>query len=124
MANSWQAPYDTGWIARSLWANKHLGSSTTKNLDSNLTHNLNAPLSKLRIMVLISTDGADGTSFEVAPSLHEAGVELGWVASQVDANNVIIQSGEEGALRIATNGVWNAVASDDWFYKVRVYLLG
>lgn len=126
--NTWQAPYDTGWIARSDWTNVHLGSSTTKNADSNVEHNLNAPLSKLLVKVLISTDDTDANSFELAVITwiyDGAGdVSYGIQVNQVDSNNILVQTGQYGIRVLTTSGSSKLLGSDDWYYKVKVWHMG
>jgi len=121
---SWQAPYDTGWISRSDWTNVHLGSDTTKNADSNITHNLNAPLSKLLVKGFVSTDGTDANSFE-AP-IGTCGLNYNTNIFEVDLNNIKVQTGTDGITFLADDGTWtgNILNSDDWYYKVKVWYLG
>ena len=120
--------YDTGWIARSDWTNVHMGSSTTKDADSNINHGLNAPLSDLLMKVLISTDGTDANSFELVDMTHivdgSGEIVRGVIIDQVDSNNLIIQTGVNGITSIAADGTANAIVSDDWFYKIKAWKLG
>lgn len=112
--------YDTGWINRSLWQNKHIGSSLTKNLDSDVDHNLNAPLSDLLVRLLISTDGTDNNSFECfATNISWSGAQhWGWTIFQVDANSVQIQTGSAGIQHVGAAGAGIEVDTEDWYYKV------
>ncbi len=121
--------YSTAWINRSDWTNVHIGSDDTKNADSNVTHSLNAPLSELIVKLFISTDGTDANSFEVAPGLddHNAlgtgnlccGINVG----QVDANNILIQTGTHGVNIVNTDGTQLPIDNEDWYYKIKVYKL-
>jgi hypothetical protein len=122
--NSWQYRYDTGWINRSDWTNVHLGSNTTKNTDSNVTHNLNAPLSNLLVKVFASTDGTDANSLEVKGEAYDDGNTYGWTVFEIDSNSIKIQTGDHGLLYIQDNGVAWGIATEDWYYKVKVFYLG
>ena len=116
--------YDTGWISRSDWTNVHLGSDTTKDADSDVTHSFNAPLSNLTVKVLISTDGTDANSFEIIDGnwygLGTGSYEMGIFAYAVDDNNLIIQTGTHGIRRINSVGAGEIIATNDWFYKIKV----
>ncbi len=120
--------FATTWIARSDWTNVHMGSSTTKDADSNINHGLNAPLSDLLMKVLISTDGTDANSFELVDMTHivdgSGEIVRGVIIDQVDSNNLIIQTGVNGITSIAADGTANAIVSDDWFYKIKAWKLG
>ena len=122
------APYDTGWINRSDWTNVHLGSTTTKDTDSNVAHNLNAPLYKLFVKVLVSTDGTDNNSFDILnQQVYFGGVDVaryGMQVYQVDSNNIKVQTAANGIIILDDNGIHTVVDSQDWYYKVRVYYLG
>lgn len=121
--NSWQYRYDTGWINRSDWTNVHLGSSTTKDTDSNVTHNLNAPLSDLLVKVFISTDGTDANSFELLNTSHETNT-YGISISQVNMNTLLLQTGANGLIGLSTSGVAVGIDTEDYYYKVKVWYLG
>ncbi len=121
--NSWQYRYDTGWINRSDWTNVHLGSSTTKNTDSNVTHNLNAPLCELLVKVFISTDGTDANSFEPRDADSNAG-SRGWTLYAVDNNTLKVQTGSAGIGFYDDSGNFTTIDTDDWYYKVKVWYLG
>ena len=62
--------YNTGWLLNQIggvgspdWTNVHLGDDPSQ--DSNVNHNLDAPLSDLLVKALISTDGTDNNSYEI-----------------------------------------------------------
>ena len=112
--------YETPWINRNLWNNKHLGSSLTKNLDSNVTHNLNTPLSDLMVKLLVSPTGVDGDSFELI-----VGADDGWGVTvyYVDANNILVQTGASGIIYINATGGSAGIDTEDWYYKIKVYKL-
>lgn len=116
--------YDTGWIARSDWTDVHLGSTATKDTDSNLTHNLNAPLHELLVRVYISTDGTDNNSFEVCGQAYDGGADYGWTAYQVNENVLIIQTGDNGLLVMGTDGATVVYDDEDDYYRVKVWHLG
>jgi hypothetical protein len=115
--------YDTGWlhIYNDDWTNVHLGSDNSTS-DSNVTHNLNAPLSELLVKVLISTDGTDANSFEVTP-IGDSGNE-GLAISQVDENNITIQTGDSGFRSVNSNGLDYTLDTESWYYKIKVWKLG
>ncbi|MCK4997749.1 hypothetical protein KAS08_05595 [Candidatus Pacearchaeota archaeon] len=114
--------YDTGWISRSDWTNVHLGSSTSKNVDSNVTHNLDSVLSDLDVKVLVSTDGTDANSFETIMSdlttstIYRTGIGVEYVNS----NNIKIQTGVHGIGRVEDDGLISFTDADDWYYKIVV----
>ena len=119
--------YKTGWINRSDWTNVHMGSDTSKNVDSNLNHGLGAPLSDLIVKVFISTDGTDANSFEMKDTgidrASGANQTFGIIIAQVDNDNLIIQTGATGILTLATNGDFAVIDTEDWYYKIVVYKL-
>jgi hypothetical protein len=119
--NSWQYRYDTGWINRSDWTNVHLGSDTTLNTDSNVTHNLNAPLASLLVQVWCSTDGTDANAFLVHD--YSAGV-VGAQVRQVDLNNIEVHTGAVGFYQSNGSGGVNTIDTEDYYYKVKVFFLG
>jgi hypothetical protein len=121
--NSWQAPYKTGWINRSDWTNVHLGSDTTLNADSNITHNLNAPLSKLLVKLFISTDGTDANSFEVTLYGGTA-ANYGITVYEVDNNNIRVQTAAAGIIYIDDASAHQIIDTENWYYKVKVWYLG
>ena len=127
--NSWQYRYDTGWINRSDWTNVHLGSDTTLNTDSNVTHNLNAPLSNLLVRLFVSTDGTDANSFEIANTNYSdqtSGVVCwGITIFAVDNNNIKIQTGSQGLMyNIDATGAGSSIDTESYYYKVKVWYLG
>ena len=116
--------YDTGWIARSDWTNVHMGSSTTKNADSDVTHSLDAPLSDLLVGASLSSDGTDANSFGVAFHATAGANIYGLTIYETDSNIIQIQTATLGLLRINTDGTVLALDSEDWFYKIKVWKLG
>ena len=113
--------YATPWINRSDWTNVHLGSNTALNADSNLNHGLGVPLSDLLVKLLISTDGTDATSFESNVDAETAdNVSTGYHISQVDSNNILIQTGAVGINFLDTSGVRQRVDAENWWYKIVV----
>ena len=125
--NSWQYRYDTGWINRSDWTNVHLGSNTTLNTDSNVTHNLNAPLSNLLVKLFLSTDGTDANSFEVATNigaLSDGGSVHGVTVYQVDANNIKLQTATNGLIIVQDSGAYLTVDTENWYYKIKAWYIG
>jgi hypothetical protein len=116
--------YDTGWINRSDWTDVHLGSNTSKDVDSNVAHNLGAPLSDLLVKFLISPTGNDSDSFEVYANISWSGSQQwGWTIFQVDANTVQVQTGNAGINYLDTAGTGHVVNTDDWYYKIKVLRL-
>ncbi|KKM99185.1 hypothetical protein LCGC14_1150500, partial [marine sediment metagenome] len=119
--------YETPWINRSDWTNVHLGSTITKDTDSNLVHNLNAPLSDLMVKVLISTDGTDNNSFEakyvnVVPA-NVSDLGFGILLSQVDSNTLLLQTGAIGVQTLTVGGAYTTINIEDYYYKIKVYKL-
>ncbi len=114
--------YDTGWINRSLWLNKHLGSNTTLNTDSNVTHNLDAPLADLLVKVLISTNGTDANSFQTEGIALQSGVAwYGTQIDEVDSDNILVQTGAGGIYHLNTSGNGVLLDTESWYYKIVVY---
>ena len=115
--------YNTGWINRTDWTNVHMGSSLVVDADSNVAHNLNASLSELSVRVFISTDGTDANSFETHPASGGFVISVyGHTIYQVDANNIKVQTGVGGLLKIEDNGTVTVIAGQDWHYKIVVKL--
>lgn len=122
--NSWQYRYDTGWINRSDWTNVHLGSDTTLNTDSNVTHNLNAPLSDLLVKLYISTDGTDANSFELMYYTDNSATQTGYEVFAVDNNNVLVHTAVGGLRFIDAGGAGQILDAEDYYYKIKIYYLG
>lgn len=116
--------YDTGWINRSDWTNVHLGTDTTKNVDSDVDHNLTVNISKLLVKVLISTDGTDANSFEVLTNYASAASGTqGIQVNQVDTDSLIVQTGASGILTLQSDGTPLYLDTEDWYYKIVVIRL-
>jgi hypothetical protein len=116
--------YDTGWINRSDWSLVLMGSNTTKNTDSYVNHNLNAPLSDLIVKVLISTDGTDENSFEIKDGIYEvSGTYWGLQRDEVDNNNIKVKTSNAGFIYISDSGTTSGIGTNDWYYKIMVYKL-
>lgn len=114
--------YGTGWINRSDWTNVHMGSDKTLNVDSNVAHGLDAPLSELIVKVFISTDGTDANSIHIEGFTVIVGVGyFGHTIYQVDKNNIKIQTGVNGITYVNDVGGRFVVATQSWFYKIIVY---
>ena len=113
--------YSTAWINRSDWTNVHLGTDDTKNVDSNLNHALDVPLSDLIVKVFISTDGTDANSFEITQS--ERATHYGVTVNAVDNNNILLQTGSSGITYLNSSGTVVGINSQDWYYKIKVYKL-
>jgi len=113
-----------GWLFTNDWTNVHLG--TTNGSDSNFFHGLNAPLSDLLVKVLISTDGTDANSFEVTDaSIQDTGGNAyGATIYNIDNNNIKVQTSANGITYVDDNGVTQAIAAQDWYYKIKVWKLG
>ena len=112
--------YSTDWISRSDWTNVHVGSGTTKDADSNVTHNLGRTIDKLGIKLFISATGADSDAIEIP--LSSAGT-LGVTAYYIDKNNIKLQTGSTGLQYLGDTGAQVTVAAQDWYYKVKVFNL-
>jgi len=121
--------YDTGWINRSEWRNVHLGSSQTKNADSNVNHNLDAYLYELFVKILVSSTGSDSSCWEVpivARAYDSASPSsVNWIYGVhihfVDKNNILIQTGKEGIAYLSALGNISILNVQDWYYKIVVY---
>lgn len=129
MGNSWNYRYDTGWINCSDWSNRHLGSNTTLNTDSNVNHKLNAPLSDLLVKVFISTDGTDANSFEVGHANYSdivsGTIEMGFTVYQIDNNNIRVQTGSQGIDSVGdAAGTGAFIDTENYYYKVKVWYIG
>lgn len=116
--------YDTGWISNNDWTNVHLGTTAINN---NVVHSLTANLSDLIVRVLLSTDGTDNNSFEIARGFHfedgNARDSGGITVYQVDTANIKVQTGAVGICIIDDSGANTFVDSETWYYKVKVWRL-
>ncbi len=117
--NSALSSYDTDWINRSDYTNVHMGSNTTKNVDSNVTHNLGTNLYGLRVRAFISTDGTDNNSFELLLVITGTG-QVGHGINQVDTDNIIFQTGSNGLIYMDGTGTGQFLNTQDWYYKIVV----
>lgn len=120
---NWLRKYTTGWINRSDWTNVHLWSNTTKNTDSNVTHNLWKDLKDLLVKVMISTDWTENNAFEVSwlSTYNASGQSFSTMAEQVDDDNLIIQTWDSGLAYLSSSGAFTAIQTEDWYYKIEVY---
>ncbi len=99
----------------------------TKNVDSNFYHGFNKPLSDLLVKVLVSTDGTDANSFEVGTiaTKEDSVFEQGFTIFVVDNNNVQVQTGSGGIGWIdQAAGGRGMIAAQNWYYKIKTYLMG
>ncbi len=96
----------------------------TKNVDTNFYHGFGMPLSKLLVEALVSTDGTDANSFELLDSAWGAGASYGIILYAIDNNNIKIQTGAAGITRLNDAGSANVIDTEDWYYKIKVYLMG
>jgi len=118
--------YETPWINREDWNNVHMGSDTTKDADSDVTHNLNAPLRDLIVKVFISNDSTDDNSLEIPYGDTTWGLSnydrmYGVSIWQVDSNNIIVQTAINGFSLPKADGTWFAIDAENWYYKIKVY---
>ncbi|KKK55883.1 hypothetical protein LCGC14_3070100, partial [marine sediment metagenome] len=112
--------YDTGWVACSTWTNQHLGSA----LGGNVVHNLNAPLRNLVIKVFWSSDGTDANSYVLGTEVwsHSAGTyHYNFTVRQVDADNIVVQTGSSGLLYINDSGTGISLTTESDYYRIVVY---
>lgn len=113
---------DTGWISNNDWTNVHLGTTAIGN---NVSHNLGANLSDLLVKILLSTDGTDNNSFEVARAFHfednNARNSGGVIVYQVDNNSIKVQTGTSGIMIITDSGTGIFIDNEAWFYKIKVW---
>jgi len=123
--------YDTGWLLNEMggagvadWANVHLGTDPTDPTD-NLTHNLNAPLSELNVVLLVSTDGTDANSFIPTRNSYTGGTAIyGYQINAVDNNNIKIQTGTHGIKTMNDDGTVTVISNQNWYYKIKIWKLG
>ncbi len=116
--------FETEWIPRSEWRNVHLGSNTTKNLDSNVEHLLNAPVWDLKVRLLISLSGDDTDVIIPNDSIISGGYSYGYIIFHVDNDNFLIQTGNAGISYIQnSDGQFsnNPIDSDDIHYKIKAF---
>lgn len=121
--------YDTGWVANSDWTYQLLGSTLGNNLD----HNLDCNLSDLIIKIVISTDGTDANSFEVAWHTHSydqaspstLSNQYGISVFQVDTNTLSVITGDHGIKYVdPSDGSGVNLDTESYYYKIKVYKLG
>ena len=117
--------YETPWIYRTQWSNKHLGSSTTQDVDSNVTHNLNLPLKDLNVRILFSSAGTDATALEAVDSTATStadGLISGQWIHAIDDNNIKIQTGTYSGARYINDsgGVTSLLNGTAFYYKIVV----
>jgi hypothetical protein len=119
--------YETGWISCSSWGNRHLGSTASpKNTDSYVAHNLNADLSELIVKLMVSTAGTDNNCFQIDFSgfYRDAAAQTwGCTVSQIDKNNLKIQTALQGMQYFNDAGGWVPFSGDDWYYNIKVFRL-
>lgn len=128
--SSFPEKYETAWLLNELggagvadWSNVHLGDDPTNPAD-NITHNLNTPLRHLLVKLFISTDGTDANSFEIMNGNNEGGGRRsGWTIFQVDNDNFIFQTGQNGVALYAADvgGTITNILGQNWWYKIIVY---
>lgn len=108
--------YDTGWVSNADWTNAEF----------TITHNLNVPLSDLVIKFLISTDGTDDNSIEVAAhsDVWSGTGYFGFTIYAIDDNSFYIQTGAQGIRLVSDTGSDLKVDTENWYYKVKVWKLG
>jgi hypothetical protein len=123
--NTFQASYATngdGWINRTSWTGGNPGSNTTLNADSNINHNLNAPISKLKITAYISVTGSESDAKVYTYSGGEDGGSfLGLQFFPVDNNNNLWQTATSGMTEFLSGGGRQTINTENWYYKVVVF---
>jgi hypothetical protein len=108
--------YDTGWINNSDWTSKTF----------TITHNLNTNLAYLNIRFLISTDGTDNNSFEVATTVTLQDDQfntdyLGLGLQQSSVNEVTFTTPSEGIYVVNSSNTTTKIDTENWYYKVIAY---
>jgi len=119
--------FTTGWLLNEMggagvadWTNVHLGTDPTDPTD-NLTHNMGRNLRELDVKVFISTDGTDANSFEIGDMQVLQGVGyFGITISQVDINNIKIQTGAQGIIYFNDAGTEIRIDTENWYYNIVV----
>ena len=113
--------YDTGGVSCDDWTNQHLGTS----VGGNVVHSLNTPLRNLIVKVFWSTDGTDNNTYEWLDTTHildGAGtIKRGIAITQVDDDNIIVQTGDGGITYIRADGTFAALVGDAGYYRIVVY---
>jgi len=119
-----QASYETQRINRSDWTNVIPGSVTTLNTDSNITHNLGVNIKKLNHDFLISETDSDNGLFSLFGgwALISGTGNRGYNYYNVDDNNILCQTGQEGVYIIQTpGGIGLSIDTENWYYKHRIF---
>ena len=110
--------YETGWINRSDWTNVHMGSDKTKNVDSNVQHNLNRDLRDLNVQSFISRSGswADAHNIGIYADANGAN-SLGTCLQEVSPNAIKVHTGTTGTGFMEDNGTLIVVNTENWYYN-------
>ena len=113
--------YTTGWINTADWTNQHLG--TTAGAD--VTHNLNTPLSRLFIKLLINATATEIGAVEILPNMVSPAIAgaavYGCTIYGVSNNAFTIQTGVDGICIPHTDGTSVIIDTENWNYNVYVY---
>ena len=112
--------YDTGWVNNNDWTSQALGTT----VGGNVTHNLGKDLTELDVKVVISSDGTDDNSYEIASinlDRTTGGTNyMGYGIAQTDTNNVVIWTLPQGIEIVNEEGSRVIVDTENWYYKVVV----
>ena len=111
--------FTTGWINRSDWTSVGIGSSTTKDVDSNCNHKMNATIGELRCQMMINSSASDTACWIVNGPANTAN-DRGCTVHSVDADNCKFFTGVLGIPFVNTGGSATNMSSEDWYYKLAI----
>lgn len=112
--------YETGWINTNDWTARDLGStSSPKNTDSDVNHNIGLPLQNLNVRLFYSPTGVDSDSLEFYDT-SRAG-SSGYTVYYSDLDNVTLKTSGQGVsfVEAVTNTI-QTLQTDDEYYNIRV----
>jgi len=104
-------------------ATANVDTPLSKNLDSNIKHDMILNLYDLTVKYLISTDGTDANSFIMLNTNYtrnNANESYGDTIFQVDTSNIKVQTATLGLRFVLDAGTSDIVDTDDYFYKAIV----
>ncbi len=96
-------------------------ATSTKNKDSNITHNFIKNISEVDVELYYSSDGTENNSKMIRVTgnyVSAYGHEL-W---QVDTSNMKIHTGSGGIIEMNDSGAFNVIDAEDTYYKVCLYV--
>ena len=113
-----QPEFDNGWVQCNDWTDQQLGNT----VGSNFVHNLNKPLYELDVTVIFSPIAGDVDSavyHNVSTDGNPGGNNpVGFSISHVNNNELYIQTGGQGILRLNTATGATANIPAGWYYRL------